>query len=711
MSVGTCIRSRNSLRKYSKVVLSRKASIVMIRRGMDKIDTDDIKTVKSSALIWIAIYSILFVAVSAFLNKLSLLESLYAVSYYLFVYAIPGMAIILLLGLRVSTDVGWIGYTFVSGYCYNILVYYITVPFGLQRYIGAISAALAILSILIIYKKRESLVCMHDSGGMKICTVGVACYALLMFIAYNGTGLTPDLVGKSDYYTYHRDVLYWIGNLNSLIKQYPPIDPREYANGTFNYHYFSSVQLAVQCLVTGIDTVVTCIGLYFYSTVVMIIFGTYLFASKILKNNKEIILAMCALLVTSGVESITKIEQVANYALASIGADYGLGILLFLMLALHQYSLEPLKIRGAVCVILLAVLTATKGPYAAIAVCGIGVMCLFWLIQKKCSRAFVFGGSSLSAFCVVYYFVCNVRGYIGSEDYSSFYHLVIRTDPDMSMAEACLYKLGREIRNLVLMKPIIILPLIALMLIVLYRRKRLTLFEFCCLCMAIVGLAINAIITMPSNQQTYLALAALVPAWCFVLLVGEKCRDIIIGQRKWLRWVTAGLLLFGIICFIFGYTRNGNRFNVIYSIEDGIKAIKCRITGEEAKVDDEEYLETGRITNREEYENLTALSKDGELSAIILYAIPEDKRAYSFFRTKIIGSFSGKYIMCDDKALNGLIEGDAEEYNRLLDMGVCYILIDFCKESDITVPNAYARMIYEGEQIKIYEMIRYSSAE
>lgn len=41
---------------------------------MDKIDTDDIKTVKSSALIWMAAYSIMFVTVCAFLNKLSLLD-------------------------------------------------------------------------------------------------------------------------------------------------------------------------------------------------------------------------------------------------------------------------------------------------------------------------------------------------------------------------------------------------------------------------------------------------------------------------------------------------------------------------------------------------------------------------------------------------------------------------------------------------------------
>lgn len=668
-------------------------------------DTSSMKDSRRTPLIWMLVYSAIFVLVSALLNRLSPSEALLAILYYIFVYIIPGMAIILLLGLRVSTDAEWIGYTFVSGYCYNILLYYAIVPFGLQAYIRVISMTSALLCFLIIYWKRGLLICTHDNGGLRICTVGVACYVFFMFIAYNGTGLTPDLVGRTEYYTYHRDVLYWIGNLNSLIKQYPPINPREYIRGIFNYHYFSSVQLAVQVLVTGIDTVVTCIGLYFYSTVVMIVFGTYLLAKKILNSNKEIILAVCALLITSGVENFTRMGHVHHYALASFGTDYGLGILLFLLLALYQYSLEPLKVRGAVSVILLAILTGTKGPYAAIAICGIGVMCLIWLIQKKYGRAFIFGGSSLCAFGAVYYFVCNTRGYAAGGDSSSLYNLVIRTDPNMSILEACLRKLGREILKLLLMKPVVILPFIALLFIVLYRRKYLSIFEFGCFCMAAVGLAFNAIIQMPSNQQTYFALAALVPAWCFVLLVGDRCRDVIIaGGGKWLKGVMAGIFVFGFICFLCGNTNKNGRFNVIYSMEDGIKAIKCRITGEEAEVDDEEYLAIGRIMEREEYEQLTAMSRDGEQSAIILYTVPEDKQAYLSFRRQMIGSFSGKYIMCDDEAVGRLAEGDTEEYNRLLDMGVSYILVDFCKESDVIIPDIYAQMIYDGERIRIYKI-------
>lgn len=664
---------------------------------------ESIAKYRVSFFAWMVVYGLLFVGVSAYLNKLSLSESLLVVSYQLFAYVIPGIAIILLLGINVLTDIEWIGYTFVAGYCYNIILYYITIPFGLRPYVRVISIIFAVICIFIIYKKRERFIYTHDGGGMRICTVGVICYALFMFIAYNGTGLTPDLVGQTEYFTYHRDVLFWIGNLNSLIKQYPPINPREYTSVVFNYHYFSSVQLAIQSIFTGINTVVICIGLYFYSSVVMVVLGTYLFAKKILQSNKGIVLAMCALLITSGVENITKVEHIANYALTSLGTDYALGVLLFLLLALYRYSLEPLKIKGVVSVILLAVLTGTKGPYAAIAVCVISGMCLLWLIGKEYGRAFVFGGSSLAAFGVVYYFVCNTKGYEATGD--SLYNLVIRTDPNMSMFEACLRKLGREILNLILMKPIVILPFILLLLIVLHRRRHLTIFEFGCFCAIMAGLAFNAIITMPNNEQTYFALSALVPAWCFVLIAGEHSRNIISAGGKWLGGLTAALFAFGFICFIDGYTYNNNRFNVIYSVADGVKAIKCRVKGEEASVNDEEYLENGLILCREEYEWLTALSEDGNQSAIILYSISESKNRYLSFRSRLIGSFSGKYIMNDEEAVFRLVEGDEEEYKRLQDMGVSYILVDFCEESEIAVPDIFARMVYDGARMRIYEVL------
>lgn len=657
---------------------------------------------------WLSGYSLLFILISAFLNRLPVREAALVFLYQIFIYILPGMAAVSLLAKRIRTDVEWIGYSFVAGYCVNILLYYIIVPLGLQQYIRVAGCLIALASICIIYQKREKFMCTHDGNGWKLCTIGAIGYGLFMFIAYNGNGLTPDLTGATDYFTYYRDVLYWIGNLQSLIKQYPPVNPREYTGGVFNYHYFSSLQLAVQSLFTGVEPAVVCIGLYFHATIGMIVFGTYLLAAKILKGNRGISFAMCALLVTSGVENITKIEHICHYVLTSFGTDYGLGVLLFLLLVLYRYCEESRRSYGVVCVILLAVLTGTKGPYAAVAICGFGGVCLLWLIQKKLSRAFIFGFSSLGVFGGIYYFVCNARGYAGGGSSSyKLINLVIRTDPDMSMLEACLRKLGREVANFLLMKPVVLVPFVIILFVILCHRRRITIFEFGCLCMTAAGLAVNAIITMPSNQQTYFALAALVPAWCFVLSAGQY-KELSAWRKqkdyKYIQAVVKLVFMAGVICFLAGYTYNGNRFNAVYSVKDGLRMIAGRITGKEVQFSQDEYWENGLLLEQNEYEALCMLAQDDDPQAVILHVVPENKERYRFYRKKLIVSFSGKYIMKDEEAAAALIRGDRQEYVRLYDMGVRYILVDYQKENETVVPEGCAENVFEGEQIHLYRL-------
>lgn len=369
--------------------------------------------------LWVTGYSVLFTLVGTFLNRITFLQGLLFLCYMLFLFFLPGLAITLCIGIKAETDTEWIGYSFLWGYCFDIFLYYCTVPFGLLPYFKWIAVICAVISALIIIGKREKIIFDKDVSGMRICTIGVAVYVLFMFIAYNGTGLTPNLTGESDLYTYHRDVLYWVGNLNSLVKQYPPIDPRNYLKGTYNYHYFSSLQLATVYLFTGIKPLVLCIGFYFFNTTVMIIFGTYLLTKKFFKNDKVTVIAMCALLVTSGVENITKIEWACHFAISAFGTDYGLGLFLFLLLFLYSLcreneTTEAIK-QSVAAILLLGIVTGTKGPFGAIALCGMGGVCLFWLVKKKYIRTFIFGADALMVFLLVYYFVCNVKGYASGD--------------------------------------------------------------------------------------------------------------------------------------------------------------------------------------------------------------------------------------------------------------------------------------------------------
>ncbi len=659
---------------------------------------------------WVLLYNMLFSAVSVLLNGWSFSAYVKLFSYQTLSVVIPGMAMVLILRIKIASDVGWIGYSFVMGYVYNILLYYVTVPFGLQIYVKVIGVAAAALSMVLLWLKRSDVIgCEHDGAGMKICTVGVIVYAVFMFIAYNGNGLSPALLGRTDYYTYHRDIQYWIGNLHSLIKQYPPLNPRDYDAGIFNYHYFSSIQLAVQAIWTGIHPAMLCMGAYFHVTVVMVVFGAYLFAKSVIPEQRPVVLAMGALLLTSGIENVTIVEHICHYALAAFGTDYGLGVMLFFILALYQYSMGTQSAvngggGGTICILLLAVLTGSKGPYGAVALCGIGVVCLYWLCNRKPLRAVVFGITALSVFGIIYFFVCNTAGYVGDGNSASIYHLVIRTDPSMSIPEACFRKLVREAVNILLMKPVVLWPLAVIVFTKLCRRQRFSVFEWSCLGMAFVGLSVNALIRIPGNSQGYFALAALVPAWCCVLCNVKYDKDIFARWGSWKYIVAAVMLLIGVGGFLWGYNRNGNRFGVFYSISDGIYNIAHRMTGQEMPVRSDGKIEDGKMLGKQEYEQLTSLYGDGELDGILLYSLPEQRADLAPFRKNLISSFSGKYIWQNTEAVNAFIEEDTEQMQEFYDMGVRYLLVDFAAESDISIPETNADMIYDSSEMRIYKI-------
>lgn len=104
----------------------------------------------------------------------------------------------------------------------------------------------------------------------------------------------------------------------------------------------------------------------------------------------------------------------------------------------------------------------------------------------------------------------------------------------------------------------------------------------------------------------------------------------------------------------------------------------------------------------EEYETMLSLARDGDPEAIILYILPEEREGRRAYRKKLIGSFSGKYIM--NGVYGQAIEGGAKEYKKMYDMGVRYILIDYWSEKEFAIQEAFAEEIYVGRQIKLYRL-------
>ena len=658
---------------------------------------------------WTLIYSLLFSLISCSLNGLSWKQFIFLLSYQMFIYFLPGVAIVLLLKIPAKTDVQWIGYSFLAGYIFNIVLYFAIVPLHAQEFVKGIGAILSAVAVSIIYLKRKMLECTHDKTGMRLCTVGTLILTLLMFVCYNATGLSPKLTGATDYYEYHRDVLYWIGNLNSLMKQYPPINPREYMAGTLNYHYFSSLQLAVQCLFTEISSVVVCLGTYFHASTVLMIYGTYLFANAVVKNKWVIKIAFVALLFTTGVENITKVSWVAHFIQSALGTDYAMGIFCFFLIVLFNYCEDKgsncnLK-YDAVLAGLIAVIVGTKGPYGAIALCGIGVICIIHLLDGKILKSVVLGATSLATFGLTYYYICNTKGYGSGNSDVSLYNVYIQTEEGMSFKKACLMKAIIEARDFLLMKPAVILPLVIAVILSVCCKKKFTDFEKSCLFMAIVGFAFNAIITMPSNQQLYFALASMVPAWTLVLSLVGRNYDIILS--RWKKWMNAGIILIvsvGMICFPMGQTAKHDR--LIRATGVAAQAIRCRYLHETMLVKSDKYDVDDYVLDRDTYEALDELYCNEDMDSVILYHVPEAREKYESYGKKLVGSFSGKYIMVDDKLYSDIQHSrmDKCKVEDMKQKNIDYIVVDFWQEEN-DLPKSMVQAVYCGKRIAIYRMV------
>ena len=65
---------------------------------------------------WVLLYNMLFSAVSVLLNGWSFSAYVKLFSYQTLSVVIPGMAMVLILRIKIASDVGWIGYSFVMGF-------------------------------------------------------------------------------------------------------------------------------------------------------------------------------------------------------------------------------------------------------------------------------------------------------------------------------------------------------------------------------------------------------------------------------------------------------------------------------------------------------------------------------------------------------------------------------------------------------------------
>lgn len=328
---------------------------------------------------------------------------------------VPGMAC-LLAGGGWAKGFDWkaCACSYVIGYCLSLFGYFAIMLFNLQLYVKHIVFLAFIISCSVIFLKKRNLELVTDNNSFAQRLILVSIWIMfgVAFIASCCNYLLPPVVQEC---SPENDMLYWVGNIIELAQEFPPKDFRNYPS-IFSYHYFSSAQLALASLFTGIRPVH--MGLFFsvVQSVLLRVFGGYLVLTKCTKSFYLQAVGMVLLFFASGFETTVLLTYLAHSYHAPFGMEYGLAIyLVFLYLLIVKYAEKTNQIRT--CVLIWAcvfVLVGEKVSYGGIGLLGLGVLCIGFLLKKEYTKAIITGVPACSIFIIVYFSVINLTRFINN---------------------------------------------------------------------------------------------------------------------------------------------------------------------------------------------------------------------------------------------------------------------------------------------------------
>ncbi len=627
---------------------------------------------------------------------------------------LPGTAILLLLGWNQGLDWRGCGFSYITGYCLDLLVYFVIMLLGIKKYSIVIISLIAISSITYIcFKCRGQGNYFIDSKTRIVDNILVmvlvgALFLVCLFVG-SFSSLVPPFVNKGSV-TF--DVAYWVGDIIELSREFPPLDFRNYLRLSYQYHYFSAAQLSLVNIVTRIRPLY--LGQYFSTvqSVLLRAFAAYNLVGLCTENVRRRALGLILLFSSSGVEAVTGVYNLLlAYHIKGNGLDSGFSLfLVFLYLIINKNDNEDtnsiktsILIWGIVFVIL-----GTKSSYAAIAIVGLGIICIGWLFRKEYSKAFITGLPALALFLIGYFFMFDMSRYTTA--WTTNAAAVGITSEASGMLTPIWRTYASNLFNLItdtihasgLPAVIVFIPVYTMLVnpvcfvAVIYilwmsiKRGRWSCLDTSFASMYISGMFLNIFVTMFGRSQMYFAMASCTVAVIWFLRSPE------IRNRTW-KIVILTASVASVICFSMGKDEHG-------SIWDFTMGSIGMLRGYEPRFDDVAYL-----VHYEEYEAFEWIRQNTDEScrvAINKYSrIPGvfSERMYNdlYFTDSVFLKRSKKEI---DQALDKYRKSNVE-----------YIVYDRIYDDNIRVYDeagwdpeyleGSCEIVYETDNITIYRIV------
>lgn len=356
-------------------------------------------------MVQFAMFDLILVLIAGCVGRREVSESVIFWLYQIFCISLPGIVICRRIKIGIRTDFELLVLGYFAGYIMNLALYYVLAPFmgdispiGFRIGMGII----AVTSLICICKERDFRI-RSDKGGKCLGLAFILVYFALLTVLYNGRNILPPAADAD----LPNDVCIWLGNTISLMKKFPPVNFIWYVH-PLAYHYFSSMQLAVLSLVSGLEASGVAFSFSYVQSTFLLMGGSYL-ALREFANKKYIIAgAMTVLFFTTGVEAQSTVTYATHLFLEPFGLEYGLAfsfLLIYLIRRFFRIDIRPGQ--TAVILICLAALLGIKLPLGCILLVYLGIICISWLFSGRIKKAFGTGISLIAVFLLIFFGVCN----------------------------------------------------------------------------------------------------------------------------------------------------------------------------------------------------------------------------------------------------------------------------------------------------------------
>lgn len=647
------------------------------------------------------------------LNQLSWKDGASFILFQIAGILIPGMAVMLLGNWNGFSKMDFIALSYAIGYALNIVLYYLTVPFGFKGMMRYFVIALALAGLAVIVKKAEKLETYEsDRKGLAICSIFIVILLVIETLTVCASNFFPPRVAEN---TIFNDLLYWIGNTITLNRSYPPISFRDYPQ-PYTYHYFSSMQMSVISLTTNMRPVILGLAFSFFQPIFLMVTAAYALFKRMSGKKLLIVGGMVLIFLTEGKVNWTNITHTLHLLVAQFGLDIGMGFyLLFFWMFAQQLQQEKFDKKLCVLtVVFFAMSLGSKAPYGAVAFCAGGIICLCWFLQKKFKKAFAYGIPILISFAVLYFFIINLgssdqpetsllQTFLNAEPYIYQISDFLRITHDNLLAAAgnnfllqLLFGFIGILEALILSNYCIYIMFFYLLGMKVMRLRNWDIFDTACMTVIIIGTLITMNWGNPDASVAYFIMTTYIPATLFSV----RTLDMLMktdgfftkGRALFLSVAAAALVLCGVV------EAYGQNLGYANTVKKGWKNI---VAFEERNVNksDRAYISTDDFAAYEWIRCNT--SEDALITANIGLQLGRNDTSR---HSRIPGVFMERFVIRNDDTDTLFFDLDYEKLDTLRELGIEYISYNKTATEGFALPEEEGSVVYENATNVVYQL-------